>query len=172
MEKHALIGCELATHMFDHPAWARTKRRFEMKEATFEQCMASDEPDPEKKYAKATALLYSPNASNAIKLYIDPLQCNHPSSGPGSHPALRGANANGKYRTSAEATERYPKALCDVFAKAILHLESTCGECETAMASPVIRGKHLAQHHARIATLQLGKCRQSGLAESGGQRGT
>ena len=76
VEKHALVSCELATHMFDHPAWARVKRRFGMKEATFEQCMASDETDPERTYAKATALLYSPNASNAIKLLIEPLQCN------------------------------------------------------------------------------------------------
>jgi len=151
--KHALLGCERATHMFDHPAWRTFAEVFGAEEGTFEQCMAADESDSEKTHAKGTALLFTPNARRHVKHHItEPLQCNHPPHGPGSHKALRGVNEKGEYLTSSTRSEVYSSKLCERLAMTIIDIAESLGvervtSSVLGMASMVIRGKHLAKEH-------------------------
>ena len=85
--------------MFDLSMWANLARRMGASETTFDQCEEADDPKLSPK--KPTVYMSSDNATTAVQAVFGPKQCSH---GPGAHPALRGINPDGTYKTSAAAT--------------------------------------------------------------------
>ena len=96
-EGHALKGCELATHMFDHPAWRQFTNVSGAVEIEFDKCMTENKERPASETSiKSTIWYVTPNIAPCVRRNFGKLKCDH---GKGAHRKLLGTDSNGKYRT-------------------------------------------------------------------------
>ena len=114
----ALTGAEAHVYLFDHPSWRDVITKLEAAVFVSDLCTFADAHDPLARGEKATAFLASANAKETAALHFDGYRCTHKK---GTHPALRGANGRGGYKTAG--SERYSSNLCRALAAVLLDTE-------------------------------------------------
>ena len=119
----AIPGRESHIGVLDHPSIKALQTSVNGSVVNFDQCCTRD--DPSQTPQKTTALLTSPNLTQAVQSRFGPLMCMHPV---GTHPSMVGIDETGELRSTKweQYSPRMNRLLSECFINASPPVCATC----------------------------------------------